>query len=472
MEGLRSKNASDLRSHHLNKAVPLHIPGYRETAAATTNVDFHLAPEDVLRQMVIISSGFNKFHLAVAAAEAERRGLLSCFITGAYPTPRVSSLTEFARLNRSGRVRRFLNRGEDIADFKVRPLWLSEVVYQVAMTVRHIGRPRSFVADETLQDISFRLYGRLATKVIASSGRAEIYHYRAGFGHKSVVRAKQLGMITLCDHSIAHPATLNFLVTHGGALPPPGVQGPMNRMWRHILSDVDQADYVLVNSEFVRETFLHQGWNANRLRVIYWGADDAFLDAVPLRSRGQAGSSTMRLLFAGGFELRKGAATVMAALKRCNDVNWTLEIAGTVDRDLPQRDDFLQDPRVTVAGWIPRVDLAKRMAAAEVLVFPSLAEGSARVVFEALAAGCYVITTPNAGSIVEDRIHGRLVPPNDPDRLAAALRDAAEDRRRVAEVGRRNAELIRSKYRQCDYGDKLAAHYEELLESKRLDKVA
>jgi len=422
--------------------------------------------------MVIISNGFNKFHLAVAAAEAQRRGLLSCFITGAYPTPGVSGLAEFAHLNRSRRVRRLLNRGENIADFKVRPLWLSEAIYQVAMTVRHIGRPRSFAADETLQDIAFRLYGRLAAQVVASSGSAEIYHYRAGFGHKSVVRAKQLGMITLCDHSIAHPATLDFLVTHGGALPPPGVQGPMNRMWRHILSDVDQADYVLVNSEFVRDTFLHQGWNANRLRVIYWGVDDAFLDAVPLRAGDRDGSSPVRLLFAGGFERRKGAATVMAALKRCNDVPWTLEIAGTVDRDLPQRDEFLQDSRVTVAGWIPRVELAKRMATAEVFVFPSLAEGSARVVFEALAAGCYVITTPNAGSIVEDGIHGRLVPPSDPDRLAAALRDAAADRRHVAEVGRRNAELVCSKYRQRDYGDKLSAHYEELLESKRLDKVA
>lgn len=422
--------------------------------------------------VVIISNGFNKFHLAVAAVEAQRRDLLSCFITGAYPTPSVIDLAQFARRNNSKRARRLLDRGEDISDTKVRSLWLSEAIYQIGMTLRCIGRPRSLVADETLQDIAFRQYGRHAAQVVASNKRAAIYHYRAGFGHESVKRAKSLGMVALCDHSIAHPATLDYLVTHGGALPPAAIQGAMNRLWKNILSDIEQADYVLVNSEFVRNTFINQGWNADRLRVVYWGVDDAFFDAVPLRTADAGDSSPVRLLFAGGFDRRKGANSIIAALKQVDDLPWTLEIAGTVEPELPKRAEFLRDARVSVTGWLPRVDLAKRMAAAEVFVFPSLAEGSARVVFEALAAGCYVITTPNAGSIVEDRIHGRLVPPSDPDRLAAAIRAAAANRHQLVEVGCRNAKLVRSKYRQRDYGDKLAALYEELLEAKRPGRVA
>lgn len=142
---------------------------------------------------------------------------------------------------------------------------------------------------------------------------------------------------------------------------------------------------------------------------------------------------------------------------------WTLEVAGTVAADVPRRGELMKDPRISVSGWLPREELAKRMAAAEVFVFPSLAEGSARVVFEALAAGCYVVTTRNSGSIVEDGIHGRLVPPGDPHRLATAIRGAAADRRQLAEVGRRNAALVRARYRQRDYGESLAALYEKLL---------
>ena len=38
-----------------------------------------------------------------------------------------------------------------------------------------------------------------------------------------------------------------------------------------------------------------------------------------------------------------------------------------------------------------------------------LAEGSARVGFESLASGCFVITTPFSGTIVKDKINGFLI---------------------------------------------------------------
>jgi hypothetical protein len=65
-----------------------------------------------------------------------------------------------------------------------------------------------------------------------------------------------------------------------------------------------------------------------------------------------------------------------------------------------------------------------------------------------------------------------MSPTADPQQRANAIRDAAANCRQLAEVGRHNAVLIRSKFRQRDYGDKLAAPYENLLESKRPDKVA
>ena len=113
-------------------------------------------------------------------------------------------------------------------------------------------------------------------------------------------------------------------------------------------------------------------------------------------------------------------------------------------------------------GTLPRAQLAAQMLAAPVFVFPSYAEGSARVVFAALACGCYVITTPTAGTIVEHGVHGALVPPGDVDAVRHAVAEAAADRARVAEIGNRNAALIRARYRQRAYGDTLQALYDEL----------
>ena len=39
-----------------------------------------------------------------------------------------------------------------------------------------------------------------------------------------------------------------------------GEWGPIDRNWRAILTDVDHADHILTESEFVKSTFVHQGW--------------------------------------------------------------------------------------------------------------------------------------------------------------------------------------------------------------------
>jgi glycosyltransferase involved in cell wall biosynthesis len=231
---------------------------------------------------------------------------------------------------------------------------------------------------------------------------------------------------------------------------------------RAILSDIDRADAVLVNSDFVKDTFLHLGWSADRVHVVYLGVDDNFLREVPTRRR-EVSNGTLRLLFAGRLERRKGADVLIEALRELRDTDWQLVVAGPVTPEIRSaHEEFLADDRVKLLGSLRRPELAREMLAAPVFVFPSYAEGSARAAFEALACGCYVITTPNSGTIVADGVHGALVPPGDSTRLASAIVEADRDRQRIAEIGTRNAELVATRYRQVDYGDALAALYEKL----------
>ena len=76
---------------------------------------------------------------------------------------------------------------------------------------------------------------------------------------------------------------------------------------------------------------------------------------------------------------------------------------------------------VTLWPHCSREDLRERYRAADVFVFPSLAEGSARVIFEAMACGCAIITTPNAGSVVRDGENGLLIPTSDGKALGIAI---------------------------------------------------
>jgi glycosyltransferase involved in cell wall biosynthesis len=415
--------------------------------------------------MVIVSNGFDKFHLATAAAELHRQRMLSLLITGAYPSAAIRHVAGIVAGFAPKKIARLRARSEDLPDRIVKAQWLPEATYRIATRVcsyTALRRIQPAVATRCLE-----WYGRTASRQVQRTPTARVYHFRAGFGQGSVAAARRLGMVTLCDHSIVHPALLRFLVENGGRLPDTRYSCTLDAFWDAVLRDIDRADAVLANSDFVKETLIRQGVSPGRVHVIYWGIDEQFRNAVPARpprTKIALATDPLRLLFAGSFERRKGVDVLVRALEECHDFPWRLTIAGDLSQ-VARREHgrFLRDPRVTIAGPLLRPDLAREMTDADVFVFPSLAEGSARVVFEALACGCYVITTPNTGSIVEDGIHGRLVAPGDARALEAALRRAASERPTVGATGMRNAALIDFQYRQCNYGEALMTLYERLL---------
>jgi glycosyltransferase involved in cell wall biosynthesis len=403
--------------------------------------------------MVIISNGFSKFYLSVAAVEADQRHLLTCLLTGAYPTPLVRQILSLPYLRSRPKARRLAARREPIADSLVHALFTSESLYE-------FGRLRQ---SSAIMVDSLRLYGWSAIHHIkrAAAKGARIYHFRAGFGGESVEVARRLGMFILCDHSIAHPATVEALVSNMGRLPTQEEMANVDPFWTYILHDIEQADAILVNSLFVEDTFRHIGFDHSPVHVMYLGVDDAFFAQVPQR---ESATDAFCMLFAGSFEKRKGAETLISALGCLNNIPWQLEIAGPLDTGVVDRHrEFFVDARVTCLGLLSRPDLAKAMSRADVFIFPSLAEGSARVIFEALACGCFVITTPNSGSIVEEGVHGSVVSAGDSSSLARAVENAFRSRDAISVIGRNNAQLVREKFTQRDYGNQLANLYRSVL---------
>lgn len=65
---------------------------------------------------------------------------------------------------------------------------------------------------------------------------------------------------------------------------------------------------------------------------------------------------------------------------------------------------------------------------ADIFVYPSLYEGSAIAIYEALASGLPVITTPNNGSRITDGVEGFIVPIRDVEALKEKILVLYEDR--------------------------------------------
>jgi glycosyltransferase involved in cell wall biosynthesis len=82
---------------------------------------------------------------------------------------------------------------------------------------------------------------------------------------------------------------------------------------------------------------------------------------------------------------------------------------------------------IELTGPIPRPEMQAQFAWADVFLLPSLCEGSATVIYEALATSLPVVCTPNAGSVVRDGIEGMIVPTCDSAAIVDALTRLADN---------------------------------------------
>lgn len=140
-----------------------------------------------------------------------------------------------------------------------------------------------------------------------------------------------------------------------------------------------------------------------------------------------------RVLFAGAVALRKGPQY----LRQAADLVWredpTIEfvIAGAISDSARAA---MMAPNITVMGHLTRDAMLDEFGRADIFVFPSLAEGSAGVVLEAMAAGLPIITTKAAGVDIGARA-GIIVPERDARAIADAVAMICNDRVLRAEMG-------------------------------------
>jgi glycosyltransferase involved in cell wall biosynthesis len=115
-----------------------------------------------------------------------------------------------------------------------------------------------------------------------------------------------------------------------------------------------------------------------------------------------------------------------------------------------------------------RSDIGDLLAAADLVVLPSLWEGLSISLLEAMAAGKPVVTT-TIGSNREVTKEGEtavLVPPKDPERLAAAIRSLAANPGRLGELGRKGQEAQLERYTLQRMLDAYLDEYDRLLRQK------
>jgi glycosyltransferase involved in cell wall biosynthesis len=196
------------------------------------------------------------------------------------------------------------------------------------------------------------------------------------------------------------------------------------------------ADVILCGSSFVREGIAKRNGPAERCVVLPYGVDGRF--SLPLRA-GHCGP--LHVLVVGTVSLRKGSPYVVAAARALKG-KAVFRMIGSI-KVLPRAAAELREV-AELTGPVPQADMPSHFAWADVLLLPSLCEGSATVVYEALTASLPVICTVNTGSIVRDGVDGRIIPIRDSVAIVEALLELgdADLRRSMGEQARRRADAF------------------------------
>jgi glycosyltransferase involved in cell wall biosynthesis len=214
-----------------------------------------------------------------------------------------------------------------------------------------------------------------------------------------------------------------------------------------------RSDAIICSSGFVEEKFLHP-WRT-KTSVITPGVDAARFSPSP--------ESVVkgRLLFVGNFsDPRKGLDILLRAAGTLSDV--TLRVIGE-GRPVVQE-------RVTYLGTQSPDEVAREMAAADVLILPSVteAESFGMVLLEAMSSGRPVIGSEIGGIpyLVSHGQDGLLVPPGDAQALATAIRTLVGDR----ELNHQLATHARQKAAtQYDWHSRISATEQVLTEVYRAE---
>lgn len=400
--------------------------------------------------MQVTVSAAGRFHAFNLVEQLQKRGLLQRFIT--------TTLND--RLLPNRRLPQSLQANSDFLD-KVVQIPLPEFLgYGIRQLPLNDAQSLSYFAKDNL-------YDRRAVGHIPNS---DLF---VGWASQSLFQlreAKTRGAKTIIERGSAHITEQYRLIEEERKKF--GVAALKQSRWDRMLEEKQlkeyhEADYIMVPSEFARSSFIRRGFHESKILKVRYGVDLSRF--YPARDRSWPEIPTV--LFVGAIGFQKGIPYLLEAVKtlRAKGRTLRLKLIGRMERDFETwlKESPLRSEIDEHVDFVANHELLQHFQNAQIFCLPSVQEGLALVIAEAMASGLPVVATENTGGreFIEDGKNGLIKETSNSGFIANALELLLDNPIDALRMGEQAAEAAKS-FGWDTYGDEIERCYSALLASK------
>jgi len=308
------------------------------------------------------------------------------------------------------------------------------------------------------QYLVHELFDRRAARNLPRS--TEIWAGWSSHSLNTLRRAKELGAKTVLEHGSSHIVQQDFILREEyERLGLRGHEFAHPKIIEKELLEYQEADFILIPSFYVKETFLQRGVPAAKLLHVPFGVDLSNFYPIPKVDK------TFRVIHCGNLSLRKGVHYLLQAFWELKLPGAELWLIGSLSEEIRPFLKQFASPAIRHLGPFPEQELHKYYSQGSVFCLASIEEGLAMVQVQAMACGLPLIITTNTGGadLIREGREGFILPIRD----VAALKEKIlycyenpEEARRMGEAGRRR---VRTGFTWADHGDRIIAHFRRIL---------
>lgn len=254
---------------------------------------------------------------------------------------------------------------------------------------------------------------------------ADLFLFYNGSGLATCKYAKKKGKLTVVEVVNSHVEYQEELLrTEFETLNLPWLPFHKKEKERRI-KEYAAADYILLPSEFVKQSFLDKGFPKEKLLKVPYGFTLPTIRNVEMVKV----DGTFTVLYVGSVSVRKGIRYLIEAFKMLEVANKKLIIVGP-RAQITGVDDIEITADIIFTGTLKGVDLEAAYQSADVFCLPTIEDGYGLVLGEALSYGLPLIATTNSGGpdLISEREDGFIVPIRDSIAIYDKLKLLSSDR--------------------------------------------